>query len=62
MNAALFYRLNNQGELEGALSTHIDNFLHGVSDKFDEEMAGKLVKIFKRKKTETATSSTLVSR
>ena len=37
-NPELLYRIDERGELDGAIETRFDNFLHGESDKFDEEM------------------------
>ena len=38
----------------GALYTHVDGFLNGGSDEFDEEVASNLAEIFKTGKTETS--------
>ena len=35
MDLALFYRLDKQSQLDGALETHVDDFLHGGSESFD---------------------------
>ena len=44
-NLELLYRLVKQGELDGAIETSINNFLHGGSEKFDEEMTSRLTEI-----------------
>ena len=53
MDPALFYRLDEEGQLDGALETHVDDFLHGGSESFTKEITDRLANIFEMGKTES---------
>ena len=53
MDPALFYRLDEKCNLDGALETHVDDFLHGGTESFNKEVTDKLANIFEMGKTES---------
>ena len=53
MDPALFYRLDEKGNLDGVLATHVDDFLHGGTESFNKEVTDKLNNIFEMGKTES---------
>ena len=53
MDPALIYRLDERGHFDGALETHVDDFLHGGTESFNKEVTDKLANIFEMGKTES---------
>ena len=39
LDPALFYKLDDNGDLMGVLGTHVDDFLHGGTKEFEEHVA-----------------------
>ena len=52
MDPALFYRQNEEGKLDSMLVTHVDNFLHAGTERFNKEVVEKLEVIFQMGKTQ----------
>ena len=51
LSPAFFYRLDEDGKIEGVLGTHVDDFLHGGSDAFEKNVTNKLDSVFQMGKT-----------
>ena len=53
MDPALFYKMDQKGELVGMICAHVDDFMHCGGDEFKHTVVGELFKTFVMGKTET---------
>ena len=52
IDPGLFLKFNSEGQLDGFLITHVDDFLHAGSSEFEKSVVEKLQIIFMMGKTE----------